>query len=289
MPQRCACIDVGANTTRLLVADVSAGHAPRPVHTEHAALPLKPGADGNLGPALGRALAEVVAGQLAAARAAGAVAVRIVATGPLRAARDRDHVLEAVNAPVEVLSGDEEARLAFAGATAGMQLEDTVGVIDAGGASTELAVGTCDGGAAWTASVPMGSGTLTRGYVETDPPAAEELDALRRVARRAFAGFTPPRPRTVLAVGGTAGTLRQLCGDLLDDATLERALQAVCAAPAAEVARSTGLRVERVTLLPAALALLGAACEVLGGPARLVEGGLREGVVSELARALHRK
>jgi exopolyphosphatase / guanosine-5'-triphosphate,3'-diphosphate pyrophosphatase len=286
MPPRCACIDVGANTTRLLVADVPPGQAPRTVHNEHVSLSLRPRADGNLGPAMGRALAGVVQRQLEAARDHGAVAVRIVATGPLRAARDRDHVLEGLGAPVEVLTGEEEARLAFAGATAGLRLDGAVGVVDAGGASTELAVGTCAGGAAWTASVPVGSGVLLRAHVDADPPEPDELDALMRAARRAFQGLLPPRPQHVLAVGGAAGSLKALCGEVLDEPALDRALATLCSGTCSDVAARTGLRAERVALLPAALALLAAAFEVLGGPARLVEGGLREGVVSELARAL---
>lgn len=287
MPHRCACIDVGANTTRLLVADVDLGRRPRTVHEEHVSLSLRPRADGNLGPAVGRALAGVIDRQLEAARTQGAEAVRIVATGPLRAARDRDHVLLSIAAPVEVLTGEEEARLAFAGATAGLQLDGVVGVVDAGGASTELAVGTCAGGADWTVSVPVGSGVLSRAHVAGDPPSPGELDALADAARRAFAGLQPPLSEAVLAVGGAAGSLKALCGELLDEAALTRARATLAQGPCAEVAARTGLRAERVALLPAALALLSAAFDVLGGPARLVEGGLREGVVSELARALH--
>jgi exopolyphosphatase/guanosine-5'-triphosphate,3'-diphosphate pyrophosphatase len=284
MAVRCACIDVGANTTRLLVADVDPGRAPREVAGERALVPLHPGPDGVLGDAVAATLRAVVVAQLLEATRLGADRVRVVATAALRHAADRDEVLARVGVPVDVLSGDEEAELAFTGATAGLELGGSVAVLDVGGASTEVAVGTCAGGCTWTRSLPVGSGRLALAHLHADPPGPGELDALQRAAAEALAGLGAPGCRTVLAVGGPGSSLRRVCGEVLDEAALRRALEELTAAPVLEVAARTGVRPDRVRLLPGALALLGAAGRALGGTPRLVPGGLREGVCVRLAR-----
>ncbi len=80
-----------------------------------------------------------------------------------------------------------------------------------------------------------------------------------RAADEAFAAIDPPPVTEAHAVGGSATSLRRLVGPVLDHDGLERALAAVCAAPAAEVAERHDLHAERVHVLPAGLLLLGAA------------------------------
>jgi exopolyphosphatase/guanosine-5'-triphosphate,3'-diphosphate pyrophosphatase len=72
---------------------------------------------------------------------------------------------------------------------------------------------------------------------------------------------------------------------VLDDEALERAMRTLCAAPAADVAEAMGLAPERVRLLPAGILVLEAAARRLGRPLRIGRGGLREGVLLELAAA----
>jgi exopolyphosphatase/guanosine-5'-triphosphate,3'-diphosphate pyrophosphatase len=74
-----------------------------------------------------------------------------------------------------------------------------------------------------------------------------------------------------------------LVGPVLDAVALERALGVLCAASAAEVADRHGLAPERTRLLPAGILVLDAAAQRLGKPLRIGRGGLREGVVLDLA------
>jgi exopolyphosphatase/guanosine-5'-triphosphate,3'-diphosphate pyrophosphatase len=86
-----------------------------------------------------------------------------------------------------------------------------------------------------------------------------------------------------VAVGGSAASLPTLVGPVLDAPALERALAKLTAAPAAEVARAHDLAHERTQLLPAGILVLDAAGQRLGMPLRIGRGGLREGVILELA------
>lgn len=287
---RCACVDIGSNTTRLLVADVE-GSALAPVAERRAFTRL--GAACAAGDALRAAalgpLAEVVAAQTAEARALGARALRIVATAAVRRAAnalDACHALAAAaGAPVELLSERDEARLAFAGATRGLAAtggDASVGVVDVGGGSAQLVVGRCTAGIAWSASLPLGSGDLAAAHLHGDPPAAGELAALRDAVARVLESVRVPPLERTLAVGGSATSLRRLAGPRLDAASLERALATLTGAPAGEVARATRIAPKRVRLLPAGVAVLAAIAERLG-PLEVAGGGLREGVLCELA------
>jgi exopolyphosphatase/guanosine-5'-triphosphate,3'-diphosphate pyrophosphatase len=106
---------------------------------------------------------------------------------------------------------------------------------------------------------------------------------MRASAAEAFAAADIPRPDDAVAVGGSAASLPTLVGPVLDPAALERALAVLCGAPAAEVARRHALAPERTQLLPAGILVLDAAGRRLGRPLRIGRGGLREGVILELA------
>ncbi len=108
---------------------------------------------------------------------------------------------------------------------------------------------------------------------------ADELGALRAHAAGAFADLSPPRVDRALAVGGSATSLRRLCGAALDAGSLARALEPSRRAPCAEVAARHGLDPERVRLLPGALAVLGQAAAALQAPLSVSRGGLREGII----------
>ena len=287
----CACIDIGSNTTRVLVADAD-GRGLREVVQQRVFTRLGRGlrAGGSIPRAKVEELARVVAAQRALAERVGARALRAVATAAVREAANRDEVVAAVRAEgvdLAVLDGDEEARLAFLGATRTLAepLRGRVGVVDVGGGSTELAVGTTAGGAERSASVAIGSGVLTERHAASDPPSAEAIDAMRADADRALAALAVPAADCAVAVGGSATSLRRLVGPALDDAALERGLAVLGAAPAAEVAARLGLEPQRVRLLPAGIVVLGAAGRRLGRPLEIARGGLREGVLLDMATA----
>ena len=282
----CACIDIGSNTTRLLVAEAKDGRLSEVL--QHRAYTRLRG-DGPIPPEKIEGAAAALEAQLRAARDCGCGTPRVVGTSALREAPNRDAVLSALasrtGVEVEILSGEEEARLAFAGATATLPEapEGEVGVVDVGGGSTELVVGTLADGVTWSTSFPVGSGVLADRHLHSDPPAPEEVERVREDVRAALDGMAAPQPRAALAVGGSAGSLRLLVGDVLDREALDRGLEVLRSAPAADVARRVGLDVERVRVLPAGLVLLDEASAALGTPLRIGFGGLREGIVLELA------
>jgi exopolyphosphatase / guanosine-5'-triphosphate,3'-diphosphate pyrophosphatase len=285
---RCACIDIGSNTTRLLVADVAQGRLEAVVQQRSfTRIGRAISAGGVIPPELIGAVVDVVARQREVAAVAGAEQLRVVATAAIRGATNRDELLAALReraaVAVTVVRGDHEARLAFAGATRTLESppEGTIAVVDVGGMSTEIAVGTMAGGVTWARSYMIGSSALAAGC-RHDPPSPADIAAIRAAARAAFAGAVPPADHAI-AVGGSAASLPTLVGPVLDATALERALGVLTAAPADEVARVHELAPERTHLLPAGILVLGAAAERLGRPLRIGRGGLREGVILELA------
>jgi exopolyphosphatase/guanosine-5'-triphosphate,3'-diphosphate pyrophosphatase len=281
----CACIDIGTNTTRVLVADAKDGRLEEVLQQKamtRLGRGLKTG--GTLSDEQIELTARVVAEQRALAVGLGAERIRTVATAVIRKAANKHEFCRAVGG-VEILDGAEEARLAFIGATRtlGSPLPGRVGVVDVGGGSTEIAVGTLRTGVEWSASFDFGSGFLADSYLHSDPPAVHELQAVRAHAAGVLEGVTPPPVQHAVAVGGSAASLRRLVGAVLEPETLQRALRVLSEAPATDVARRFGLEAERVKLLPAGILALDAAAQTLGRPLQIGRGGLREGVLLDIA------
>jgi len=286
---RCACIDIGSNTTRLLVAERADGRL-REVVAERAFTLL--GAAGAVGHDKIGEVAVVVARQAGMAHELGAASLRVVATAAVRGAVDREALAAAIEAAcgarLEILDSRDEARLAFQGAI-GMLVRcppGPVGIVDVGGGSTELVVGTAEEGVTWSVSLPLGSSVVTHSEPFSDPPTVGELARVRAGLAARFAAVHAPQPAFAYAVGGSATSMQRLMGVALDPEALARGLQALVTRPAAEVALRLGLHVERARLLPAGILLLDAAARALGAPLQLAGGGLREGVVLEQLDAL---
>jgi exopolyphosphatase / guanosine-5'-triphosphate,3'-diphosphate pyrophosphatase len=281
----CACVDIGTNTTRVLVADVRDGRLTEVLQQR---VFTRIGTGPTIAPNKIAEVARVVAEQVELARVAGAEGVRVVATACIRAAVNRDEFVDGMTVDMEILDGSEEARLAFLGATStlGRELPGTVGVVDVGGGSTEIAVGTVEDGVRWSSSFLVGSGALADRYLRSDPPTEEELDAVRAHARDVLEARQVPLAEHAVAVGGSAASLRRLVGEALEPRSLERALGVLSGAPAAEVAERLAIDAERVRLLPAGILVLDAAAQRLGKPLQIGRGGLREGVVLDMARTL---
>jgi exopolyphosphatase / guanosine-5'-triphosphate,3'-diphosphate pyrophosphatase len=285
----CACIDIGSNTTRVLVADPS-GDRLRPVLQRRAFTRIGAGlAPGSSIPAAKVAeVAAVVADQAALAARTGATALRVVGTAAIRTAANGADLCAAIReragVAVDVLDSEEEARLAFLGATrtAETPVEGRVGVVDVGGGSSEIAIGTRDGGVEWWGSYRIGSGLLADAYLHSDPPAPFELQAVRAHAAGIFEGLELPGVDCAIAVGGSAASLPRIVGAELEPAALDRAVRVLAAEPCAVIAERWGLDPERVRLLPAGILVLNAVSRSLGRPLWIGRGGLREGVVLEL-------
>jgi exopolyphosphatase/guanosine-5'-triphosphate,3'-diphosphate pyrophosphatase len=285
---RGACIDIGSNTTRLLVADRESGGL-REVHQERAFTRISQGLGegGAISEGKIAEVAAVVSDQLSRARNLGAEHVEAVATAAIRRAGNRDQLVDAVRARcglgVRILTDIEEARLAFVGAarTLPAPADGLLGVADVGGGSSELVVGHAPDAVTWCASLAVGSGDLADEFLCSDPPSTDQLERARANVAQRLAGIEAPQPASAIAVGGSATSLRRMAGDVLDDASCQRALGVLASAPAAELSTRYGLDVERVRLLPAGLLILRGCAERFGVPLQIGRGGIREAVLLE--------
>ncbi len=218
-----AAIDCGTNSTRLLVARGSGAdkEALARVNTI-TRLGQGVGASGKLNAdAIGRTI-DVLHRYRAILEEHGATRVRMTATSAARDAVNRDEFFDAAEAAIgtrpELLTGEEEAELSFRGATA--ELDPADGpflVVDIGGGSTEFIVGTTEVQA--SASVDIGCVRLTEQYIESDPPAPEELHACISVTEAWLEDIARQVPL------GTAKTFVGLAGTITTIAAVELGLQ----------------------------------------------------------------
>jgi exopolyphosphatase / guanosine-5'-triphosphate,3'-diphosphate pyrophosphatase len=288
----CAAIDIGSNTTRLLVAEPQEGQL-RKVMEQRAYTQI--GADSKPDGAISKdkiaEVGEVVATQLKLAQELGAEAIRTVATAAIRDASNRKKAVKKIEAiagtAIEVLSEEEEGRLAFVGATKtlGHPVEGDIGVVDVGGGSSEIIVGTVADGVDLVKSFQIGSGALTEDFLASDPPSASEIRKLRDHIDDFFAGVEVPKPDQAVAVGGSATSLRTLVGSVLEYETLERGVRVLASDPVDDVAKRFELDPRRVRILPAGVLLLEKLSELLGQPLQIGKGGLREGIILDLLQS----
>ncbi|HEY2602949.1 MAG TPA: hypothetical protein VGI67_15440 [Thermoleophilaceae bacterium] len=289
-PLAYACIDVGSNTTRLLVAELREGKL-RELASQRAFTRLGRCVldEGRVSRDKLAETARVVAAQAQLARDLGVIAIDVVGTAVVRDCPNRAEleaaVAEAAGIPMRVLSGEEEARLAFAGVSGTLQDpgEGKLVVVDVGGWSTEVVLGTHAAGVTWSQSYRLGSGLLADIYLLSDPPDPHELAAVTAHASEVLAPLDIPRPDRAVAVGGSATSVRQIVGRELSRHALERSLELLSRSSCDEVAARIALHPERVRLMPAGIAILHELARRLDVDLELGNGGLREGVVFELA------
>jgi exopolyphosphatase / guanosine-5'-triphosphate,3'-diphosphate pyrophosphatase len=285
----CGAIDIGSNTTRLLVAEPEEGRL-RKVMEQRAYTRIGKGASKN-GKITAEKIAEVVevvTTQVRLAEELGAEVIKTVATAAIREAKNRDKVVreieETAGVRVDVLDEEEEGRLAFIGATKslGHPVQGTVAVVDVGGGSSEVIFGTVPDGVTDVKSFKVGSGSLTEDHLDSDPPSAAEIRGLRDHIADLFDGVELEHPDQAVAVGGSATSLRTLVGAVLEYETLERAVRVLSSDEIVEVAKRFELDSRRVKLLPAGVLLLEKFSQMLGQPLQIGKGGLREGIILTL-------
>ncbi len=285
----CAAVDIGSNTTRVLVAEPQQGQL-RKVMEQRAYTRFDKDSKrkGKVTEEKIAELAEVVTTQVRLAEELGAKAIRIVATAAVRDAKNSKEVAsriaEAAGGTVEVLSEEEEGRLAFIGATKtlGHPVAGEIGVVDVGGGSSEIILGTVAEGVSEVRSFKIGSGAVAEEFLTNDPPSALEIRALRDYIDDFFNGVEVAHPAQAVAVGGSATSLRTLVGSVLEYETLERAVRVLTSDSIADVARRFELDPRRVHILPAGVLILEKLSDLLGQGLQIGKGGLREGIILDL-------
>lgn len=223
MTRRVAAIDCGTNSIRLLIADAD-GQRLRDVHREMQIVRLGQGVDatGSLAPDAIERTRLALIGYADLLRVHDVSTVRMVATSATRDAGNRDEffamtaeVLGAVvpGAVAEVITGTEEAALSFQGAVG--ELDSAAGpfvVVDLGGGSTEVVLGSDQVDASYSANI--GCVRLTERCLHSDPPTVAEIDSARAVVRvglgEALRAVPVERARTWVGVAGTFTTLAAL-------------------------------------------------------------------------------
>ena len=284
----CAAIDIGSNTTRLLVAEPVDGQLKKTMEQRAYTRIGKAVEKGRIADEKTAEVGEVVATQVRLAQELGAEEIRAVATAAIREAKNGEDVADSVGAAagvqIEILSEEEEGRLSFLGATKtlGHPAEGLIGVVDIGGGSTEVILGTVPDGVQSVQSWPVGSGNLADELLSSDPPSAAEIRRARDRIEDIFEGVEIERPAQAVAVGGSATSLRRLVGAVLEYETLERGIRVLCGDPAADVGRRFELDPTRVRILPTGVLLLEKLSDLLGQPLQIGKGGLREGVILDL-------
>jgi exopolyphosphatase/guanosine-5'-triphosphate,3'-diphosphate pyrophosphatase len=215
---RVAVVDLGTNSTRLLVADVGADGAiaERERRTEVTGLGQGVDATGALAPAAVERVLRVLREYRAAIDAYGAQRTVAVLTSAVRDASNGAAFARTVRddfgLDARTIGGDEEARLTFLGATSERPAgaPAPVVVIDIGGGSTEYVVGDA-GRVRFHKSTQSGAVRQTERHLRSDPPAPDELASLRREVRAIIEDAVPPDvrrgTRAAIAVAGTATSL----------------------------------------------------------------------------------
>lgn len=211
---RVAAIDVGTNSARLLVAE-GVGDGFRSIERRMTITRLGQGVDtrGILAPeALERTFA-AIADYAATCGELGVQKIRVTGTSAVRDARNREEFFEGVRrltgTEPELLSGEDEARATFLGTLSDIPTGDPVLVVDIGGGSTELILGTAEPES--LVSLDIGCVRLFEKYLHSDPPTPEEFEHLRGEAiaelkRAKEQLLVPPTARLI----GVAGTVTQL-------------------------------------------------------------------------------
>jgi exopolyphosphatase/guanosine-5'-triphosphate,3'-diphosphate pyrophosphatase len=212
---RVAAVDIGTNSTRLLVADVDDG---RITDIERATriTRLGEGVDERrrLLPVPIARVRNVLTDYRRRTEALGAERTLAIATSAIRDAENGEAFLGEIEwsygFATRLLSGHEEALMTYRGVTSERELEAGTVIIDIGGGSTELIAGEPDG-VRWHDSLDIGSVRLTERFLHSDPPTAAELDTCGAHARALLGERIPDEIRSATTTAiGVAGTITSI-------------------------------------------------------------------------------
>jgi exopolyphosphatase/guanosine-5'-triphosphate,3'-diphosphate pyrophosphatase len=265
---RVAAVDLGTNSTRLLVADVTGGRIDE-VARGLTITRLGEGVDARrrLLPLPIARVRNALTGYRRELERLGAERTLAVATSAVRDAENGEAFLGEVEwsygFTTRLLSGEEEASMTFAGVTAGRPLDTETLIVDVGGGSTELVAGGPDG-PDFHVSLDLGCVRLTERFFAGDPPGARELDAcagaVRETLEQAAGDLQVSR---AIGVAGTVTTLAALDLGLTDydperihghriaAAAVERETDRLASLPLEERRRLPGLEPERAPVIVA--------------------------------------
>ena len=304
---RVAALDLGTNTTRLLVADVHDGRV-EDVERQVRITRLGEGVDarGRLLPVPIARVRNCLSDFRRDLEALEAERTLAVATSAIRDADNGEAFLGEVEwsygFTTRLLSGDEEALLTFRGATLGRSLDEATLVVDLGGGSTELIVGSESNSllqSGWHASLDVGSVRLTERFLPSDPPSVAELNECAATVHSLLVERVADNARPVSAIGvaGTVTTLAALDQSLpaydpervhgyllsLDGITAQ--LERLAALPLAERRNVPALEPERAPVIVAGAVILWEVLAYFGlGGIEASERDLLHGIALEAAK-----
>jgi len=217
-----ASIDIGTNTILLLIAKVEAGKI-HPLYEKETVVRLGEGLQKNgvlLQEAMDRAI-QTLAQDLKQSQEMGVQEIFAAGTSALREARNSQDFLklakEKLDLSIEVISGEEEARLSFLAVAKDLQeRQKPTFVVDIGGGSTEFILGEGEQIDQWV-SLPLGSVRFTEQFLLSDPVQEEEWGRMEKTIREFLRGIPRSRKQvSMVAVGGTATTLASVEQGLQD-------------------------------------------------------------------------
>jgi exopolyphosphatase/guanosine-5'-triphosphate,3'-diphosphate pyrophosphatase len=269
-----AVIDIGSNSTRLLIAEVDDGRVSE-VERQSRVTRLGRGVDlsGQLSAEAIEAACEAIADYVAICGEGGIETVEAIATSAVRDASNGSafvaELRERFALSARVLDGEEEARLTYLGATCEHTPSEPTLVVDIGGGSTELIVGTGEE-VAFHTSLQAGVVRHSERHISSDPPTALELEALAADFRSLIESATAEAPTATagIAVAGTPTSLasieiglepydpKQVHGHTLTLPTIQRLLSQLASAPLANRVEIAGLHPDRAPNIVAGVVIL---------------------------------
>ncbi len=273
---RVAVIDIGSNSTRLLIADVAGGRVTE-VERQSRVTRLGRGVDlsGQLSAEAIEAACAAIADYVAICREDGVENIDAIATSAVRDASNGSafaaELRERFALSARVLDGEEEARLTYLGATCENSPSVPTLVVDIGGGSTELIVGTGEE-IAFHTSLQAGVVRHSERHISNDPPSALELEALASDVRALIEGAITDQPgasaEAGIAVAGTPTSLasieiglepydpKQVHGHTLNLPSIQRLLSQLASVPLSKRAEITGMHPDRAPNIVAGVVIL---------------------------------